>query len=668
VLWNVLEYVPAAAKSLATRRFFENINVLRQGHRKNDKQLRNECLALLVFLVREPSAMPLMCDSGLLDTLINVSVAAETAGTEDTNVASFNLTTSAEDLEMKLCMMDLIATLASDEECFSVIRESDFLPTLLFHLDPGLESQPARAKYAKSQEHEITIGSLTALAAMVAMEPDAVLHLGGCQVLLELLRTESDETVRYGILKVLLACAGHPAFQQQLGVELGGVSMMLSLVNDPMGHPLQLRQDAIGVVAKLCTNNPDNSELFWRLQGVPTMLSCLDATPQDAARGEPLALSVVDCLWSAVRSHPANLEAFLEHQGVPTLLTLTELCPEIMQTQVLSFLSDLLSADETHEEMARWRSRVTRRGAASLLLDIWRKVEDKAAHTLRLHELGEGDKPVLEKELGSEDLLEFLTKCNVKTKVFSVLSRIDLDEVRPTLSTENKLALLEVERYVEMQRNLLWSAVSNELDQDGVRPTTPDARRLGELLEDGGEETTAAEKMREIVLEEAKQTEQAVEAAFFERLRIEHVARQTNSSRLRNAPKPPYVSRTKVIIPRGRQSPAERASDNVETVRDDGSEQQGGAVEAYLSECLADEGQATLLAATVAYSDYQREQAEGPPAPPDDGSRQNTYGMQGMQTVPDTMEMDSLAEPLQVIDAPRGSGVEAARKLSTGSR
>eukprot|EP00294_Goniomonas_avonlea_P000699 CAMPEP_0114555898 /NCGR_PEP_ID=MMETSP0114-20121206/8994_1 /TAXON_ID=31324 /ORGANISM="Goniomonas sp, Strain m" /LENGTH=904 /DNA_ID=CAMNT_0001741053 /DNA_START=109 /DNA_END=2820 /DNA_ORIENTATION=+ len=665
-VWNIVETCPGAPEELANTQTFDNCkvlfeNLLRRGHRDQDKQLRNELLAILYHLSKVKDRLHLFFESGLLDIILTVSVAAETQAPADV-VHPLVLTSGALDFEMKISLISLVSTLCSDEQCFESIVESPFMPALLLHLDSGLDAHPARTKYPLSAEHSLITACLNALSVLIPLAPDQFQAMDGNRVLLELLAAESDEAVRYGVLKVLLNTASFPPFQDELG-QLGAVGMMLSLVNDTGSHPFQLRQDAVAVLADLCYHHTANAQLFGQLYGVETMLSCLDSTPQDADRKEPMALSVVDCIWSAVCGNQVNEATFIHSNGINALLTLLEVCPELMQSQVLSCLSDFLESTATRPQVVAWKSRVTRRGAVALLLDLWHKQEVKLQQERRLYDLGEGPAPAVQGDLDSATFVDSLTRCNLRTKLFAVLRRLDVQDVRQFLTTEQKVSLVTTERYVDTEQDKLWRTVAKELEAEEIRPVTPDARAMQARFAAGQGEEVACAQMKKLLQDEDTKAQLEAEQAFFERLKLEHAARLTNTNRLRQPPKPPYVSRTKVIIPRIRgvdDEEGEAAADQSQGSESAPASATRSAVASYLDECLADGGVDTLLAATSARQDAVNPFSEVKGK----NNRRTSFDNDTSSAVDDSLE-DSLVAP---INGPRGSGMEAARKLERDRR
>jgi hypothetical protein len=191
-LWNVFELVPDSVAHVATARTIEVHNLLlsdllAEGHRTQDKELRNEVLILITYLAGQEACSTDFARTGLLDLLLTTSSAVE-ADQARSSVKAFNLTSCLEDFEMKRAMINIVCLVSSAEVCLSEIASHPvFLDALLLHLDARLEQHVARSKYSPQQERQLQVQCLETLAVLVPQCGDLFRDREGVQVLVDLI-------------------------------------------------------------------------------------------------------------------------------------------------------------------------------------------------------------------------------------------------------------------------------------------------------------------------------------------------------------------------------------------------------------------------------------------------------------------------------------------------
>jgi hypothetical protein len=199
--------------------------LLQDGHRAQDKQLRNEALVLCQLCAAHlPASRPAFAARGLLPLLLTAAVAAEVGAP---GVKPFVTTAAPDDLEFKLGVLHLAAVLAADPTCAAAIAaHRPFVPGLLVHLDVRLADAPARARFSRPQSRQIQARALAALARLAPHDPDGFRAHGGPGVVLELLMEQSEESIRSGCLAmVAAAAAAAPELREEFGSR--AVAMMV---------------------------------------------------------------------------------------------------------------------------------------------------------------------------------------------------------------------------------------------------------------------------------------------------------------------------------------------------------------------------------------------------------------------------------------------------------
>ena len=214
--------------------------LLQDGHRAQDKQLRNEALVLCQLCAAHlPESRAAFASSGLLHPLLTAAVAAETGAP---GVKPFVVTAAPEDVEFKLGVLHLAAVLAADPACAAALSaHPTFAAGLLVHLDGRLADSPARARFSRPQSRQIQARALAALSRLAALDPAGFRARGGPGVVLELLVEQSEESIRSGCLALLAAAAAAaPELREEFGSR--AVAMMVA---PPRPHPhIRIRAEA----------------------------------------------------------------------------------------------------------------------------------------------------------------------------------------------------------------------------------------------------------------------------------------------------------------------------------------------------------------------------------------------------------------------------------------
>lgn len=521
--------------------FSEMVN---EGHRQQDKEIRNQLLVLLTYCVPTASCHSYIASSGLLEIMMNVAFGLESEQPLSEPVKNFVLTNAHEDFEMKRTLMHLVCQLANNPQCIDMITAHPaFVPGLVLYIDERIVGHPARRKYTKQQERLLQVQSLACLFTLVPFCPADFVELEGPQVVLEFMTEQSEETLRSGCLKLLLNIAGLPGYQEELGGRC--VAMMLSLVREKGLHPLHIRQDAMCVLARLCWGCEDNRVVVGQLNGVAVLISNLDIDGEDStaqSKTEPMVLSALDAAWAAVVGNADNEAVFNEEGGVGVLLQLIEVAPVFMHTMLVSCLCDLLENEMFVESVRGWYSVKMKRGCVSMLLKMWddetARRDDAKRLNAEMHVEGSGAQT-------SKEIVDELTEHNLHTKLHAFLGKLDYTS-EEKLSAHQQSRLFEIERYLALEDARLWKRFSDELLEDGIRPVTPDRRRLEDRFSRDDKIVDALQDLIEGVEERDEEEKDADLQAFYRRVHSEQAAKNSTARRVNQGA--PTSTRTKIIV------------------------------------------------------------------------------------------------------------------------
>ena len=556
-VWNIAELVPETVADLSTEGAITTIKALfcefiDQGHRQQDKELRNQLLVLLSYCVPVEDCHPHFASSGLLEVMMNVAFGLENDQPMSGPVKTFVLTNAHEDFEMKRALMHLVCQLALSTSCVDhICSHPAFVPGLVLYIDERISGHPARRKYTKQQERLLQVQCLACLFTLVPHCPELFMQLEGPQVVLEFMTEQSEETLRSGCLKLLLNIAGLEGYQEELGGRC--VAMMLSLIREKGLHPLHIRQDAMCVLARLCWDCDENRAFVGQLNGVPVLIANLDIDGEDntaQSKTEPMTLSAVDATWAAVGGNSENEVIFNQNGGIGMLLDLLEVAPAFMHQMLVSCLADLLENPLFIASFHRWYSIKHRRGCVAMLLQMWDDEITKREDALRLQtEMQRNTEGKTEVEAAplpsSNEMVAELTGSNLLTKLHAVMAQLNF-ATEEKLDAHQQKRLLEVERYISLEDAKLWKRFADELLEDGIRPVTPDNRRLEDRFK---RDEKIAEELDDLVDEVEERDEEEKDAdlrKFYHRVRLEQEAKNSTARRINQGV--PTSTRTKIIV------------------------------------------------------------------------------------------------------------------------
>jgi hypothetical protein len=548
-LWNVFELCPEAVDKVACENVVATMKtlldeLLSEGHRAQDKQLRNELLVLVTFVANSLGTHDLIASTGLLEVMLTVASALESE-VPPPNVKPFVLTAAVEDVEMKRVMVHVASLVASNSWCMEQISlHPNFIPALVLHLDGRLSGHPARSKYTQQQQRQVQVQCLAVLAQVVPHCADLFRELDGLEVVVSCLTEQSEESMRLGCLRLLSVSSNLPAYQQELGGRT--VAMMLSLVKERSMHPFAVRQEAMGVLSRLCMDNEDNRSVVGDLNGIQTLIDNLEWTVEEATRREPMCVTTVDAVWNVVAGNPENEDMFEQAGGLDALLCVLEDCSRPVKLLVVSCLAQLMESDALCEAILEWRSLATRRNVVALLVTLWADEEEHSQKERRQHVEVHNIDALQEAEMESEVLVRHLTGQNMQTKLHALLARIGFEHCEAELSAEQQKLLLTIETYVENRDALLWRAFHRELDAEGVRPVTPDARRVMDRERQEQESQDAlADAVFDVAAEDTAREEQVLQQ-FYAHVHAQERAKHSTAKFFNAAA--PASTRTKIIV------------------------------------------------------------------------------------------------------------------------
>lgn len=457
VLWNVLELcqekVRAIAKCASRRELLVQFRLrnatyflgneftfqtllhvfellLARGYRKQDKEIRNECLMILTLLARRRRSLELFYSTGLTASLLSYATAAEIQAKKKTkgnttkkepanssrasssatmpssaravaiNADYHNYATSSdEDFEFKQMLWYLLAEIMCDHEAnLNELVQFRFTEILLSYATGGESTSKASSSQQQYTSAQLQFLQTTALSVLNQIAPfilDHFYELDGHLALLEFLRQspmQNNENLAAAWLLMLQISPAIPFFQDELG-KVGGVeTAVAAFAAPPSRHTFAIRRNAILTCASMCRGNDSNRRRFNRAHGVHIVMQHLDFDPSHSVLEENILIGIVDAVRSCIVGDIESETAFIEEDGIPKLLVILERVPKAMKNQVLAALAEICVNPAAIPSFLAWRSdqkETNNATATQILLRIY--ADEEAAEELRMMAESEAD-------------------------------------------------------------------------------------------------------------------------------------------------------------------------------------------------------------------------------------------------------------------------------------
>ncbi|KAJ3343461.1 hypothetical protein HDU93_008120 [Gonapodya sp. JEL0774] len=314
-------------------------------------------------------------------------------------------------------------------------------------------------------------------------------------------------------------------------------------------------------VSLLCTDSPAYRLAAGQSDVLRFARTLLTFTGPDPKKRDFVIMSAVRCVWEGVCGCWENEVAFLEQGGLFDLLRLIEIHSHL-RPPLLGCLSDLLENPRARAHLLEWRTeRDVKRGAVSMLLEIWESEE-------RMLDMREGNRgPIEEKkeslknrsldQMPSDWFPGFDTAAaspaaiaelstNVCSKVYSVLSKLafeSLESSTPLLTPPERIKLHSVCKYLDFKIGEVWREIAVELEEEEVRPVTPDRECLEVALEVTEVKRAAVKERQAEVLRKQEDHDHEGEVEFMEEFKQQQLLlRQAEENAVRGSWHTPHQS------------------------------------------------------------------------------------------------------------------------------
>lgn len=507
-----------------------------------DHHLKNDILSILLKLSYVDQYRPYFQDIGLIGFICQYFQSEVSYEPSDSHLKSSpnKYSPPNHETEYVILMWNIIVSLSFYEPLLQHILEEGFVAILLNYVDITCKYLYCISKWTEDQIREIRLNALQALFFYSTMAPEVFCANAGCETLVEFIVALNQETennitdpsedvvLMNKITSILVNISSTQSGCQEL-IEKGCFPQLfdlslkdsITIENEDLTTFIKRRIDLLDVIARISCYDPRMSlEQFNQLNGVQKLhrsLINLSTRNQLLSQQEKddLIYQLLITLWTCTIGHEVEFEEneiqFILEDGVRTLLDLIDTSIEYIQYSCLGFLSDILVHEDAIHSFNQWMSKSNKKTATSMLVNLWNNEAVQRANS---------------KKRDSELSSKFgclRSDLDFRLRIHIVLSHVHFQDQCPSRELSNssqvnqdEIILCEIAAYSDTLNSLAWSRVSQELETENVRPTTPDS----ELLEKHRKELVQIEdqvqKAKSNIKQRMKQNELQQESEFFD--------------------------------------------------------------------------------------------------------------------------------------------------------
>lgn len=517
ILWNLIEKGDQAtlASQLNNLTCISQLRdafiyQLTQGYSHYDRQLRNDLLVIASMIAAKCKDAPFV-ETGFAKQLVLFATFQEVKS-HNALVKHLKLMQNHEDFELKKMLFSIMVTMAKDSTALPILSEGHLM-LALFSFVRANESQSGPREWTPAQFEELQLQAMSCLCALCPKMLDDYMTVQGSTRILLLLewcvgpedfgghgnsihgvggRGNKRAQMRY-CLRVLrsVVSTGDELALQDLA-DQGAINQLITILTNAIHSnteddaiDVEMQSDMMMILSCLCDGDMHRKELFGEV-GVNVCVHYLRTNPKLNNSGlghHRLLLTAIDCVWCAIVGCYATEDYFLEKEGVFLLLDLLEQCPKGMDNLILGCLLDLCENPKTVHHVLTWRGR-DNSSAAHLFCEIWRNEEREIGVKRDSNgAIADVRRPLMGKLQEAQGVISLPANCmsqsivdvseNMRAKIYSIFCKIGFTDL-PGLTVEDHITLTVIEKYLDFKMGEVWTEVLSELEQEQIRPTTPD--------------------------------------------------------------------------------------------------------------------------------------------------------------------------------------------------
>ncbi|XP_071812719.1 cilia- and flagella-associated protein 69-like [Apostichopus japonicus] len=582
ILWNLIENgnreeVSRQLNSLVCLNALKDAfsERMTQGYSHYDRQLRNDLLVISTLVASSCPEAPFI-ETGYAKQLMLFGTFQEVRS-HNALVKYLKLGTNPEDFELKKLLISMLVVLSKEPATVPLISESNVILAMLSYIHPNENTSQAQ-EWSPAQFEEIQLHVMAALCTLGPLCVQDYIDSQGSTRLLLLLEwcVGKDDFAGHGNSFHGLGGRGNKRAQMRYCLHLmrsmvslrdssvnqdltdqGAINQILDILQSATRSDMpddaidvEMQCDMLYILSVLCDGEQHRKELFGE-KGVDSILRYLKTNPKKLFNGlghHRMMLATLGAIWCCIVGATINEDQFLEGEGIFLLLDLLQNAARSMHNLILGCLTDLCENAKSVSHLSTWRGS-SDQTVGKLLIRIW-KEEEKELGVMRKEDgtIADTNKPLIGTLQDSEGVTPLPANSpsqsivdiseNMRAKLYALLYKLGFEELQG-LSAEDQVTLCIIERYMDFKQGEVWSEITEELTQEGVRPVTPDQEALAVIGRASQELASLVIDMQEEILESETQHDLLEEQELYSQIRENHKQAENTLEKWQD-----YVART----------------------------------------------------------------------------------------------------------------------------
>ncbi|RDD38582.1 Cilia- and flagella-associated protein 69 [Trichoplax sp. H2] len=495
------------------------LKLIQSGSSNADRQLRNDLMVIANLIANQNPFVPFV-ETGLAEKLMLYTTYPEVPS-RNMDIRKLKLTHRDEDFEFKKLLFNFISLINVDKTALSLMKKTHIMLGLLSFVRSN--DKPI-APWSSAQFEEL---QLLAMSVLTSIAPQLVDDYMVCQTNARLLLlmewcTNNDGSFHghgnsfhgkcsYGNRKAQLRASlrlllhvcntkldiilddlcDQGAINQLIGMLPQSESVIIS---DYDVIDIEMQSNILLILSLICESRSHHKELFGQF-GVQTVVKYLKLNPNQLSEGLGhlnLLTSAVDNIWCCIVSCPLTEDFFLQEDGVFLLLDLLEICPNSLQNIVLGTILELCDNKKAISHLMTWRGKDNHVTIGSLLVRLWK--QEEYAMGVQRDEYGvilDIKNPLAGADQISRGVIPLPSTSitpviadvfeNMRAKIYRLFCKIGFNEISG-LNIIDSITVAIIEKYIDFKTGEVHQEIVNELEQEDIRPITPDRECCEEIL------------------------------------------------------------------------------------------------------------------------------------------------------------------------------------------
>eukprot|EP00817_Percolomonadidae_sp_ATCC50343_P002336 CAMPEP_0117423338 /NCGR_PEP_ID=MMETSP0758-20121206/3986_1 /TAXON_ID=63605 /ORGANISM="Percolomonas cosmopolitus, Strain AE-1 (ATCC 50343)" /LENGTH=879 /DNA_ID=CAMNT_0005206475 /DNA_START=523 /DNA_END=3162 /DNA_ORIENTATION=+ len=487
--------------------------LIEQGIRLRDKQTRNDTLVLLLHILCLAPIRP-QARHHILPILIDILQIEM----DDQSTSIFS--NENVDFEFFLLILDLLYLLSFDQDCQNDLLNAGYIGMMLNYIDITCRPLAFVAKWRIDQIDDIQRKILKTLNYYTKTAKDMFVDSSAVETIYECLREafeEGSDVTDELIISLNFAISFKEGaqiyFQQPQALDF---LIGIILPNDNMELPMHFKHAGAEMLTSLVTHVPTIVEQLEENNIVPILLDILildgHLHGEDREAQHCFLCRIILFLWEYASYSMEARVKFLQYAGIDRVLDLFDDGIEPLKYVILGFITDYcnwgkeedspISWEQIMEQIMDWRSEHNSRTAAQVLLTVWTQKKDKFAALKNTEAKTEFvipdgpitlstfrattsmEKPAVDVEddifsslFGiSKEKIDFKEKLYHAFKSMEFFKGVQMEKLMKKLNERQAFSL--VCEYHNILEDRVWQHMEDQLEQEQIRPTTPDEEVL----------------------------------------------------------------------------------------------------------------------------------------------------------------------------------------------